>query len=188
MIHHKLQKEFTMDKNWKNKNTQPSEDEQKTQIVPRFAQSDDTQIVRPPVSNDATQIVRPPIPNDKTQIVPPPIPNDKTQIVPPFVSNDDSNSIAEGIEIEEDIPKGIEDYPFKPSIPPPNYDEPKRNHTVILPPQPKPVAIEPTPMPQHRVMDGGERNDSIPAFVKWIGGLALLVLLLNLGFCALQSN
>ncbi|MEN9610104.1 MAG: hypothetical protein RLZZ628_918 [Bacteroidota bacterium] len=165
-----------MDKNWKNKLTEPAEDEQKTQIVPRFAQS------------DATQIVKPPIPNDATQIVPPPI------------RKDDSDSIAEGIFIEEDIPEGIiveqtvivqppivEDYRFKAAIPPPNYEEPKRNMTVIFTPQPKSVEVEPAPM-EHRAMGGGERNDPIPAFVKWIGGLALLVLLLNLGYCALQLN
>jgi hypothetical protein len=175
-LRYKLQKELTMNKNWKNKDTQPSEDEQKTQIVPRFTPSDDTQIVRPPISSEVTKIVPPPIPKN------------------------DSDSIAEGIFLEEDIPEGIiaeqtvivqppvvEDYRFNAAIPSPNYDEPKRNMTVILTPPSQPVEIEPAPM-QHRTMGGGERNDAIPAFVQWIGGLALLILLLNLGYCVMQSN
>jgi hypothetical protein len=174
-----------MDKNWKKESIQPSEDAQKTQIVPPFAQSDATQIVKPPIS-DATQIVKPPI-------------SDATQIVKPPVHNNDLDGIAEGIMMEEEPLMGIivddKTVIVKPPVvkkhfvpPIPNYDEPNRNMTVIITPQPKPMETESPPMQQRREMGGGERNDSIPAFVKWIGGLALLVLLCNLGYCAVHLN
>jgi hypothetical protein len=205
-----------MDNFWKKVPQKPAEAEQKTQIVPPFAQNDATQIVKPPVTDDATQIVKPLVPNNKeeaipegfmmeedipegitmddvTQFVPPPVPDDATQIVKrPAVVADDSTQIVQppvsnNPYVQASIPPSPNPFNSPFGTPPiQHYDIPNHNMTQLVQPK-KPMEVAPPPpAPMESRREMGERSESIPAFVKWIGGLALLVLLFNLGHCVMN--
>jgi hypothetical protein len=171
-----------MDKFWKNIPKKPSDDEQKTQIVPRFAPEDATQLVKPPVSDDATQLVKPPISNADAEEIPEGIMMED-QDIPEGIIEDETQFVKRPAMDETIIVKPpVMNVP--PMLPKQSYEMPNHNMTQLVQ-KPKPVEVLPPPPIEPR-LEMGEPQEAMPAFVKWIGGLALLVLLFNLGHCLMN--